>query len=161
MAYLLDSDVFIDAKNHYYRFNVCPGFWGWLDHAYKKGVWMSVKKVRDELLEREDRLSLWCKTRSKMFVDTNEAQTFESMKLLTTWVAENYTDAAQAKFLGGADFYLIAFAHAHKHTVVTTEVAAYGVQVKIPNACKAMDVGVVSPFEMLTVEKAKFTFKSD
>src|SRR5579859_4789300 len=118
MAYLLDADVFIDAKNHYYRFSVCPGFWAWLDHAHKNGVWMSIKKVRDELLEREDKLSMWCKSRSKMFVDTTEPETFESMKLLTTWVAENYTDAAQAKFLGDADFYLIAYAHAHKHTVV-------------------------------------------
>jgi hypothetical protein len=28
MAYLLDSDVFIQAKNLHYGFDFCPGFWG-------------------------------------------------------------------------------------------------------------------------------------
>ena len=27
MAYLLDSDVFIRAKNDHYGFDFCPGFW--------------------------------------------------------------------------------------------------------------------------------------
>ena len=26
-AFLLDSDVFIAAKNAYYAFDICPGFW--------------------------------------------------------------------------------------------------------------------------------------
>jgi len=30
MPYLLDSNVFIEAKNKYYRFSLCPGFWDWL-----------------------------------------------------------------------------------------------------------------------------------
>ncbi|MGI6459578.1 MAG: DUF4411 family protein [Candidatus Hydrogenedentales bacterium] len=25
--YLLDSDVFIQAKNEHYAFSICPGFW--------------------------------------------------------------------------------------------------------------------------------------
>ena len=28
MAYLLDSDVFIRAKNDHYGFDFCPAFWG-------------------------------------------------------------------------------------------------------------------------------------
>ena len=26
-TYLLDSDVFMAAKNLYYSFDICPGFW--------------------------------------------------------------------------------------------------------------------------------------
>lgn len=31
-VYLVDSDVFITAKNLYYPFDICPGFWNSLLH---------------------------------------------------------------------------------------------------------------------------------
>ena len=30
MAYLLDANVFIQAKNLHYGFDFCPAFWDWL-----------------------------------------------------------------------------------------------------------------------------------
>ena len=30
MAYLLDANVFIAAKNLHYGFDFCPAFWDWL-----------------------------------------------------------------------------------------------------------------------------------
>ena len=30
MAYLLDADVFIQAKNLHYGLDFCPAFWDWL-----------------------------------------------------------------------------------------------------------------------------------
>ncbi|MGL5096417.1 MAG: DUF4411 family protein, partial [Planctomycetia bacterium] len=32
--YLLDSNVFITAKNSYYAFSICPGFWDSLLHFH-------------------------------------------------------------------------------------------------------------------------------
>lgn len=113
---------------------------------------MSINEVRKELIERGDKLSLWCKARKKMFVDTKDGKIYESLQLLATWVNETYKEAAQTKFFRDADFVLVGYAHAHKHTVVTHETPAYGFDVKIPNACKQMDVPVISPFEMLTLE---------
>ena len=158
MAYLLDSNVFIEAKDRYYGFTFHPGFWKWLDHAHAKGSILSIKQVRDELMGREDRLSLWCKPRKSIFVDTSDAKTYESLQLLATWVNQNYQPSAQAKFFADADFVLVGFAHAHNHTIVTIEKAAYGQDVKIPNACKEMDVPVITPFAMLAAEKVKFHF---
>jgi len=155
MAYLLDSDVFIQAKNLHYRFKVCPGFWEWLDDANSKNIIMSIKEVRKELLEYKDLLSLWVKARKKMFVETEDDKTFDSCKSLAAWVNENYNQAAQAKFLADADFVLVAYAHAYNHTVVTHEIPGYGFDVKIPNACKWMEVPVISPFQMLTDQKVK------
>ncbi|HXR04023.1 MAG TPA: DUF4411 family protein [Verrucomicrobiae bacterium] len=156
MAYLLDANVFIDAKNHYYRFDVCPGFWEWLAYAHGKDLLLSVKQVRDELLAREDKLTMWCRTHRKLFVDTNDGKTFDSMKSLSAWVIQNYQPAAQVKFLGDADFALVAFADAHSHIVVTNEVPSNGFDVKIPNACNFMDVKFVTPFQMLSAEKVQF-----
>jgi hypothetical protein len=161
MAYLLDSDIFIQAKNHHYRFNVCPGFWDWLIFAHSKGLIMSVKEVQKELIDRGDRLSLWCRNQKAMFVDTSGGKTYESFQLLATWVSEHYQVAAQNKFFKDADFVLVGYAHAYKHIVVTHEVPAKGFEVKIPNACDAMDVKCMNPFEMLAAEKVKFTFKPD
>jgi hypothetical protein len=78
-------------------------------------------------------------------------------KILSSWVKDTYEMAAQERFFSGADFVLVGFAHAHSHIVVTQEVASSGFHVKIPNACKAMDVKCMSPFEMLKIEKAQFT----
>jgi hypothetical protein len=160
MAYLLDADVFIQAKNLHYRLDVVPGFWQWLDSANSRDLVMSIKEVRKELLERKDKLSYWCKPRKKMFVDADDGKTYESLQLLATWVNENYEPAAQGKFFQDADFVLVGYAHAHNHTIVTHEVPAYGFDVKIPNACKQMDVPIISPFEMLTVEKVRLDLRS-
>jgi len=59
MAYLLDSNVFIEAKRRYYGFDFCPAFWDWLIEAAGKGLVFSVEKVRDELITGGDELSDW------------------------------------------------------------------------------------------------------
>jgi len=38
MSYLLDSDVFIQAKNLHYGLDFCPAFWDWLISANAKGL---------------------------------------------------------------------------------------------------------------------------
>jgi hypothetical protein len=50
MAYLLDANVFIEAKNGYYGFDFAPAFWDWLDHEHSNGNLFSIEKVRDELV---------------------------------------------------------------------------------------------------------------
>jgi hypothetical protein len=60
-------------------------------------------------------------------------------------------------FLQVADYYLVAHALAHGHTVVTHEVAASSrKRIKIPTVCIGMDVKCMTPFEMLRVERARF-----
>lgn len=34
-VYILDSDVFIAAKNTYYAFDICPGFWESIVQAHR------------------------------------------------------------------------------------------------------------------------------
>ena len=51
----------------------------------------------------------------------------------------------------------LAQALAHKHTIVTHEVARNTTrQIKIPDACLALGIKCVTPYEMLRVEKARF-----
>lgn len=37
MAWLLDTNVLVNAKRDYYGFEFCPGFWEWLDVAWAAG----------------------------------------------------------------------------------------------------------------------------
>lgn len=49
MAYLLDANVFIQAKNLHYGMDFCPAFWNWLDRQNATGRVFSIEKVADEL----------------------------------------------------------------------------------------------------------------
>ena len=33
---LLDANVFIEAKNRYYAFDIHPGFWAWIQDAHSR-----------------------------------------------------------------------------------------------------------------------------
>lgn len=57
MAYVLDSNVFIEAKNRYYAFDICPGFWDWLHAAHESGQVFSIEAVKQELTSRDDELT--------------------------------------------------------------------------------------------------------
>lgn len=41
---LLDSDIFIAAKNAYYAFDICPGFWSALLKAHERGAIRSLDR---------------------------------------------------------------------------------------------------------------------
>ena len=47
MSYLLDSNVFITAKDQYYGFDFCLAFWNWLVEQHDTGVVSSIEKVGD------------------------------------------------------------------------------------------------------------------
>ena len=49
-TYLVDSDVFITAKNLYYSFAICPGFRKSMIHHHRQGRIFSIDRVRSELL---------------------------------------------------------------------------------------------------------------
>jgi len=49
MAYLLDANVFIQAKNLHYGTDFCPAFWDWLIAKNASQEVFSIEKVGDEL----------------------------------------------------------------------------------------------------------------
>lgn len=57
MSYLLDSDVFIQAKNLHYGLDFCPAFWDWLIDANAKKLVFSTEKVGDEIEAGADELA--------------------------------------------------------------------------------------------------------
>lgn len=59
MKYLLDANVFIDAKNRYYGFDIAPVFWQWILSSHAREDLYSIRAVHAELRNYEDELSVW------------------------------------------------------------------------------------------------------
>lgn len=158
MPYLLDANVFIQAKNLHYGLDFCPAFWEWLIASNTAGLVFSIEKVGDEIDAGADELAQWAAQRGPGFFLKPDSQLLATLAAVSTWASsQNYEPAAVSTFLQVADYYLVAHALAHGHTVVTHEVAAASVKkIKIPNACIALGVKVMTPYEMLRHERAKF-----
>ena len=72
--YLVDTNVFIQAKNLHYGFEFCPAFWDWLVQQNRLGKVASIEKVADELRAGEDELADWAKDRGrKIFLKPDAA----------------------------------------------------------------------------------------
>lgn len=158
MAYLLDANVFIQAKNLQYGFDFCPAFWDWLDRAHGAGRVYSIRQVGDELTAGEDQLATWSEAKGDPFFLPTDAQVLKAAPEISNWVTQQgFEPAAVNTFLQVADYWLIARALSGGHTVVTHEVASSTIKrVKIPNVCVGLGITFVSPYQMLRTEKARF-----
>lgn len=161
MAYLLDANIFIQAKNLHYGLDFCPAFWDWLVEANMTARVFSIEKVGDELAAGGDELSAWATARGASFFLKPDAPVVPTLASVSTWAtAQGYDPAAVNTFLQVADYYLVAHALAHGHTVVTHEVPAPSVKrIKIPNVCIGVGVKCMNPYEMLRVERARFVLE--
>ena len=158
MAYLLDANVFIQAKNLHYGLDFCPAFWDWLIAGNVAGRVFSIEKVGDEIAAGEDDLSEWAVARGAEFFLRPESRMLSVLGRVSLWATtQSYDPAAVSTFLQVADYYLVAQALALEYTVVTHEVAASSTKrIKIPNACIGLGIKCMTPYEMLRRERARF-----
>jgi len=158
MAYLLDADVFIRAKNLHYGFDFCPAFWGWLIAANADGKVLSIEKVGDEIRAVDDELSEWAKSKAERFFLPPNASVLSALSAVGDWASsQDYTASAINIFLQVADSYLVAQAVAGQHVVVTHEAPSASIRkIKIPDACIGLGIKWLTPFEMLRNERARF-----
>ena len=158
MAYLLDADVFIRAKNLHYGFDFCPAFWDWIVAQNMAGGLFSVEKVGDEVLAIEDELSDWARGLDRGFFLRPDAVAFPALAQVSAWASgHHYEVSAVNTFLQVADYYLVAQALAGQHTVVTHEIPSASTRkIKVPDACMGLGIRCMTPYEMLRRERARF-----
>lgn len=161
-VYLLDANVFIQAKNLHYAFDFCPAFWDWLARANPAGRVASVEKVGEELRKGDDDLATWARLRGDDFFRRPDDAVVPALRAVSKWaVGAGYESAAVARFLRSADYWLVAHALARGCVVVTHEVSADTPRkIKIPNACDALGPRCMNPYEMLRRERARFVLGS-
>lgn len=158
MAYLLDANVFIQAKNLQYGFDFCPAFWDWLEQGFAANKLRSIRQVGDELTAGGDELATWANGLDDDFFLAPDASVLVAAQRVSAWVLQQgYDPAAVNTFLQVADFWLVSAALAGHHTLVTHEVASPSAKkIKIPNVCIGLGVEFMSPYQMLRKEQARF-----
>ncbi|MCC7349892.1 MAG: DUF4411 family protein [Phycisphaerales bacterium] len=162
MAYLIDTDIFIAAKNLHYGMDFCPAFWDWLITANKAGKLMSIDAVRDDLSDGDDELAKWAKTIDGGFFVVPVERDLVAMGQVTQWINDHktYSDAAKRTFLDCSDYFVVSQALAGGHTVITHEKPENSVhRIKIPSVCVSLKVKYLTPWQMLRIEKARFVLQ--
>jgi hypothetical protein len=166
-VYVLDSDVFIAAKNTYYAFDICPGFWAGLLLGHKRDRVHSIDRIKAELLagQPKEDLVVWIKQRvpKTFFESTQTKQVVDAYAEIVLWVQRNtqYLDRAKAKFATEADGWLVAYSMVHGTTVVTNEQPRPESRnrVLLPDVCEQFRVPRKDTFSLLRELVFQFDLK--
>lgn len=165
-TYIIDSDVFISAKNGYYAFVICPGFWDSLIHHHDQRRVHSLDRVQQELLagRKDEDLVQWVKNDvpDGFFRSSQDADVIRAYQDIMLWVQRNpqYADNAKAKFATEADGWLVAYARVTGVDVVTNEQPrpeARG-RILLPDVCNQFDVPFHDTFAMLKSLHVRYEF---
>ncbi len=167
-GYLIDSDVLITAKNRYYAFLICPGFWDSILHNHSLGYIHSIDRVKQELLlgSDDDDLVRWVgrSVPADFFLGSDVGEVVTAFTQVMLWVMRHaqYYDEAKAKFASGADGWLVAHGMTSGKTIVTNEQPRPGArsQIKLPDVCKAFSVDFEDTFGMLHKLGVQYRFSS-
>jgi len=154
LRYLLDSNVFIEAKNRYYGFDIVPAFWEWLDRRQASFEIASITPIYDELAQGDDDLSNWVKERkdSRWWLGIEGQDVQKSYGEIIAWImSQDFTQAAKDKFLNEADPWLIAKARVLDVKIVTHEGFDLNRKnkVTIPVVCHYFNVDCLNTFELI------------
>lgn len=156
-VFVLDSDVFIAAKNAYYAFDICPGFWDAIIQAHGEDRIRSIDRVKAELLAGQPKEDLvqWVKGKvpTGFFHATQSKTVLDAYAEIVLWVQRStqYLDRAKAKFATEADGWLVAYSMVHGTTVVTNEQPRPDSRsrVLLPDVCAQFEVPSKDTFTML------------
>lgn len=167
--YLIDTNVFIQAKNFYYRFGFCQAFWQWLIDAHKAGIVFSIDKVSKEIHKgnKNDLVLLWADTLPDSFfiTDVHDSAVMQSYGQVMEWNNSNkhYLKQAKDEFakFEVADAFMIAAAKAYGFTIVTHEASqpARKSRVLIPDAARELNIDCIMIYDLLSQHATgNFTF---
>jgi hypothetical protein len=165
-TYVLDANVFIEAKRRYYAFDLCPGFWESLIWHHSRRRVYSIDRVKTELMIGGDDLTEWVKKviSKDCFLPTDDETVQRWFAQMVEWVQsrQQYLHQAKADFAAKADGWLIALAKARGFALVTHEEAAPEARktVPIPNVSHEFDVQYVNTFQMLRELATSFHWKA-
>ncbi len=155
-AYVLDSNVFMEAARRYYAFDLVPPFWKALISLATNGLVISLDRVKAEIDRGKDELKEWAnKDFHQWFVSTDQTDITSAYGRIMVWAAneKQFTNAAKAEVAktDKADPWVVAYAIANSCIVVTHEQFDPNIKsdIPIPNVCKAFNVQYVDTFQML------------
>ncbi|MEZ5943014.1 MAG: DUF4411 family protein [Planctomycetaceae bacterium] len=164
--FLLDANAFIEPRDRYYAYDICPGYWTTLVSQHNEDRVCSLDRIRDELIPKKqddwDDIAHWIdeKVPTTFFKKTEDQAVIDLFGEMVQWVYSEpqYYDTAKSEFASVADGWIVAYAAINGLTVVTHEQYSPDAKkrVMIPNVCMEYDVKCVDTFAMLRTLGAKF-----
>jgi hypothetical protein len=163
--YVLDANVFIGAHRGYYAFEIVPSFWNTLVDLADDSKICSIDKIQQEIInpsgKNPDQLQEWTSENFREFFENTDASdVLQYYARIQQWANNDprYTDAAKDEFARNADAWLIAYAKAKGHTLVTHEVynRESRKRILIPVVCEKFEVKCINTFEMLKDLQVQF-----
>ena len=151
--FLLDANVFIEARRRYYSFQLVPGFWESLIWYHNQNRLESIDRVKVELIDEE--LEQWAEKVAPptFFVSTDESAVIDAYGKIQSWAQGHpqFSPEAKAEFASNADAWLVAYAKVKGLVLITQEVLAPESRKKIPipNVCIQFGVPYGDTFQML------------
>lgn len=154
--FLIDSNVFIEAKYFHYNFSYCKRFWDFILELHNAGIVYSINAVKNELIKKEDELCYWVKNEIPSSFFEDESSSFGNYAQLMSWSQTlDVHDRAKEDFanIEKADAFLIAHAMTHGMSLITQEKEQFGAKkrILIPNAAKANGVKTLTIYEFLAI----------
>lgn len=160
MAYLLDSNVFMEAQDRYYGRDFCPAYWDWLVQEFRKGNLFSIEPVYLELVVGQGPVAAWAKDAKKLgFFRELEAHDHVNTGEVLSWAeAQGFERVGIDDFASGADPFLIAYAWTRGLVLVTHEVTANSSRrkIKIPDVCPKFGIKCERPYQFQRELGARF-----
>lgn len=163
--YLIDTNIFIESAYRFYAFDICPGFWQFLERCSQTDSIKSISKVYDEITSDNPNLQEF-KERLKntgFFLPIKDITRDSYEKIAETLKAMQYKQQAIDDFSSGADFFLVVLAYQESYTIVTHEAKngnnARNV-IKIPNVCEQLEIiKCIDIAEFLRCERVRFVLE--
>lgn len=155
MLYLFDANILIEAHKRYYGLDFAPGFWEFIEREAKKTTLKSNDMILAELKSYGDDVSQWVDDKKDEIFDVSSEE--EEIQKYFSEIANHvnthpvYSAAEKARFLSGADPWLIAACKYMDATLVTHEVLVpdNSKKVKIPNIANKFEVQTINTFDMI------------
>lgn len=162
--YLIDTNIFIESAYRFYAFDICPGFWEFLEKSADLGYTKSVIKVYDEIKEAKQKLMDFKDTlKSKnFFLPIENIQDESHTKVAITIQQMQYEQEVIRQFSSNADYFLIALAYQESYVIVTHEAKSGNnakTQIKIPNVCEKLGIECIDVAEFLRRHDVQFVLK--
>ncbi len=154
--YCLDTNVYIEAWNRYYSFDLCPEYRSTLNELAMEWIIFSPEEVKIELDRIDDGLKNRIKWKTYLFHPIDEI----IQKTVIDIMRSHPKIISSKGKSSGADPWVIACAYVNWATLVTKEVGTWSLKnPKIPDVCKDMWIDYIDDFEFLKEIWIWFTVK--
>ncbi len=157
-VYIIDTSCLIQAHRQYYPFDIAPSFWDFLEQEFKKGNFILINKVQEEILRGKDKVSDFVQLRlpASCLLDCHsDQQIMNNYGEIMAWGNSNprYNPQAKRDFaeFEHADPFLVATAMTISGTVVSQEVSDPLTKriIKLPDVCTQFNVPHCDTFTLL------------